>query len=493
MSKVKGPKEGDIVTAVFSGKLNGKGKSRFPSLVDTKDLVLLSIKGNEYCTGDYLAALVQHAVNTHSRKSDNTLSKGTTTFLIADAIYWHNLKELPPETNDEATLKAQALNMGNQFFQDNLASFLQPLSIRTKKLSTLTSTETLLIKSPEESRTELIEEPLSTEQFLEFYGDKTIDQQIAIINELALSQGKNFEIMRWNTWINQANAAEKINAMMPLYESEPGLKVSIDEDIAGFVSRHGTEPESAALWRYRSKDYLTEENPSIMWLAAYLEYNFIIYPGKILSSFNATRDFFIVKNHKTTVSDGKSLEDVCSHNPLSLHVPEPNRLVNWLEPDFIRSFSNLSSQLTSASLINHGIFSHKNSNHVPSMLEAMDIEMGAEPFIQKAKISIGDTVLYPGDAVGATQSAIIQAFFSGILFGLNAEKRTEQTSAAAAVLPNKYDEDFAVLFKKFTESLLKIDIPTSEKLNLLGSISGSLAGNKESAETHEHTADVKYR
>ncbi|MBL7525070.1 hypothetical protein [Legionella bononiensis] len=305
MSKVKGPKDSVFSSVIFDGKANGKVKCRFPSLTDTKDLVLLSIKGNEQCEGKYLGALVQYAVDTHQNKPSGSPSKGKTTFLIADEIYWHNLRSLPPETVSEEELKKQALAMGEAYFKANLDQFLAPLGLNSIEFSSSTA-------------------------------DKTVDEQIASINKLALDMGKNFEIMRWHTWISENQAEETIKQMIPLYKTTDGLRAAIDTDVDSFVQRHKDDTEaSQALWKHRSENYLTEENPSVMWLAGRLGYNFIIYPGKILSSFEETKKFFLVKDHKPYIRDGQSISDDCAHNSLSTHVPDPDKLVNWLEPTFV--------------------------------------------------------------------------------------------------------------------------------------------------------------
>lgn len=450
MPKIKGPKDGDVITAVFNGKTNGKLKSRFPSLSSTKDLVLLSIHGNEYCTGGYLEALVQYAVTTHSRQADDSKADGKTTFLIADEIYWHNLKQLPPHLNIEAVLKADALALGDKFFLDNLKHFLKPLAI-------------------------------SVEAFNDAYSNRTIDQQIEIINMLAHSQGKNFEIMRWHTWVNQEGAAEQISQMMPLYESEPGLQAGIEKDINSFVSRRAHDFESSELLKYRSQAYLMEESPSIMWLATYLGYNFIIYPGNILASFTATKEFFIVKNHEVTISDGKSIEDVCTHNPLSFHVPYPDRLANWLEPNFIRSYSTAEKRIET--IKDYRFFSAENSKPAQSLPVAKQSTITKiEPAMQEPKIRIDGNLLDASEAANLTpgplQYEIIQALIAGVLLALSANKTIQPAPA-----DSKPNTNLVELFQKFTTDLLQMDIPTEDKLNILNSLSGSFASNKDADAT----------
>lgn len=351
MPKVKGPKDGQIISASF----DGKSKSTFSSLKTTKDLVLLSIVGNDYCAGEYLGAIVQQAVATHQSKSGDVGAPGKATFLVADEIYWHNLKgiefsddelenlkvqaerenepveklmlRLFKEKEDVVALKQRALKKGDDYITENLKYFLAPLGFTVDSFNTT-------------------------------YPDTTVDQRIEIINCLALEQGKNFEIMRWNTWVSQNDGQNQIDKIMPYYESIPALKVAIDQTVTEFVKRKSKEPvagivkphikaQQEFLWDYRSRGYVTEESPAIMRLAASLGYNFVTYPGEILPSLKATKEFFVAKNHVPYISEGQSVVDKCPHNEHCLHVENPSRLINWLEVNFQRSHASKNLKVSS--------------------------------------------------------------------------------------------------------------------------------------------------
>lgn len=305
---VKGPKDGKVTqTSFVDSSKKGGSKSLFPSLKITKDLVLLSIAGNELCAGEYLQGIVKQAVANHEGTLGPGEQRGKTTFLIADEIYWHNLKELDPKDNDVAALKSQALQLGDRYFTDNIAAFLAPLG-------------------------------LTAEEFNKEHGEKTVNEKISIINQLAADQGKNFEIVRWRTWVNQ-DSANQIERMIPLYESVEGLNDSISLAVNDFAKRHSDNGDTGSeeLWKHRSKDYLTEECPSVMWLAASLEYNFVIYPGEMIPPFGTTKDFFVVKEHKARIENGVNIKETCTHSELCIHVKDPRRLVNWLEVHFQKS------------------------------------------------------------------------------------------------------------------------------------------------------------
>ncbi len=446
MPKILGPKDGDIITATFSGTLNNRLKSRVSSLANAKDLVLLSIQGNEGCSGDYLGAMVAHAVATHKTKGEDTPAvTGKTTFLIADELYWHNLKQLPPAKNDEEELKAKALEMGDSFFKQNRQQFLTPLGI-------------------------------TAEAFDEMHGKKTIDEQISAINAISHAQSANIEIMRWNTWVNQNNAAEKIGQMLPLFETEAGLSSHLELDVADFVKRHSKLPEDMDLWSYRSKAYLTEECPAVMWLSASLGYNFIIYPGKIPSSFTVTREFFIVKNHQATVKDGKSVEDSCTHNPLSLHVPNPNTLANWLEVSFTRSYAPASkykgtffSQSSSSStllrtdeLSDETLLSSNTGATSSSKSDSPGIEMFSIPNkVDLALSSSGQKNTVTSKDLAS--SVEMQALVDGVIVTM--KENTEAT------LPSASEKKLIRLFQSFTTELLNASFPLEKKLTLLQQVS----------------------
>lgn len=286
MTKVKGC--GPILKASF----DGKSKIFFPSLkanqscAGTKDLVLLSIIGNEYCQGDYLESIVENALATHE----------VTTFLVADEIYWHNLKlsdNPPPDMVDE--LKERATALGSDYIEKQLAHFLKPMKIDPKI-------------------------------FNENYKCKTIDEKIAIINDLA--RDFKFGILRWKDWVAQAPESFKArqHALLDLYSTNVELQKSVHEQAINFARRHTANDLSQFdLFYVRSQGYLQEESLNIIWLSANLQYNFIVYPGEMPKPFAATKDYFI--NNREMASP----EDM-----MLIQVNNSKLLVNWLEVNFTR-------------------------------------------------------------------------------------------------------------------------------------------------------------
>lgn len=277
MVKIKGSKDGDILTAQFKGQ----AKSLFPSLKKTKSLVLLSIRGNPYCTEQYLKAIIEKATSEFE----------FTTFLIADEVYWHNLchdfKDPPiNQLQDEATALGQA------YFEEHLEYFLTPLGLNINDF------------------------------------DSHLIEQFPLDKKTALNKtATNFEVVYWRDWLTKSSNYVEINTqIMDLYHTEPTLAESVHRVAADFSRRHANEQESKELLMLRSSKYLIEESPAVMWIAASLGYNFVVYPGEQIPSFAATRDYFIKKEP--------------TNNPLCIQHDTPHLLINWLEVSFLRSRSS---------------------------------------------------------------------------------------------------------------------------------------------------------
>lgn len=422
MPKVRGPKDGKIITASFDSKDNSK--SRFSSLKTTKDLILLSIKGNEYCAGEFLEAIVQQAVAMHQTGSDYAGVKGKATFLVADEIYWHNLKEGPSSNENEMTLKRQSMDLGELYLEGNLGAFLAPLG-------------------------------LTRDSFNNSYPTATMDEKIQIINKLAEDKGKNFEIVRWHDWVTQNNFDKDLKEIIPLYSSVEGLRVTIDKTSAEFMARHSHDGEDARVWLHRSQGYLTEESPSIMLLAARLGYNFIIYPGTILPPFEATREYFVVENHIARIEKGESIKKECTHNKFCLHVENPSRLVNWLEVNFKRSHENTPIKET---IVRNNIafFASKKGPMEPSLHREHE-------FIKT--ISSSNEKEEEGSALAVVPQR--EAISSSIVRGINHAFQQDASSRKCQPNSNPSAAPLTQIFAGITEAVLASDLSMSEKVGFL--------------------------
>lgn len=286
MPRVKG--KGPILKANFVGK--GKSKKNFTDLSSTSNLMLLSIIGNIYCEGEYLEAALKYSLQHHQY----------TTLLIADEVYWHNLK---PQSSDKEplsqekinALKQEALVIGTKYFERNLQHFLAPLGI-------------------------------SAESFNQKHGDKSTKEKITLINNLARRAGLNFRIVGWKDWINtHPDFRQNQVDIMQLYKTAKTLRTSVEQTAHEFAKRHEQEG-GYDLWYQRSVDYLTEESPAVMWLGATLGYNFVTYPGDMLDTFQATKDYFVVP---PTLDPQK-------RPSFAILSEQPNLLVNWMQTYFTR-------------------------------------------------------------------------------------------------------------------------------------------------------------
>ena len=277
MSRVKG--KGPKVTAKF----NGKAKKNCPRDMETKTLVLLSIRGNEFCAGEYLGAMIQEAIKEPNKEA---------TFLIADEVYWHNLRTFDGES--EKDFKAKAIALGDSYFEENLSYFLSPLQI-------------------------------SEPEFNQQYHDKTTDEKIKIINEIAQTKNVKSRIVRWNDWVNNESAEFTQNKVDIMHQYKEGtLNEPIELTAKKFAERH-KEEGGIELWTARSRSYLTEESPAIMWIVLKNEYNFIVYPGEMIAPFLATKNFFVTKNPDSAPS-------------FTIFKEKPELYGNWLEAYFTRSY-----------------------------------------------------------------------------------------------------------------------------------------------------------
>lgn len=278
MARIKGSKDGKVITARF----NGQSKSLFPSLKQTHLVVLLSISDNKFCSGEYLTAIIKSAI----------FNFEFTTFLVADEVYWNNLRStfMPDE---ELSLKEEAIKLGLDYFESNLDIFLSPLNINKS-------------------------------DFLLHHEDKSLGEKVKILNEAARGNA-NFEVVFWNDWISKSKPFQMIKKdMMSMYDHVPVLKKSIDQAASNFANRHNNDGTSFELVHKRSRAYLIEESAAVIWIAAVLGYNFIAYPGEMIKPFKVTKEYFIKEDVVNKVEGA------------FIYSEAPTLLVNWLEISFQR-------------------------------------------------------------------------------------------------------------------------------------------------------------
>ncbi len=284
MVKVKGSKEGSILSACF----NGKSKSLFPTLKNTKSLVLLSITGNPYCQKEYLKAIINKACSSHE----------FTTFLIADEVHWHNLQE--NVDNDESSkLKQQAQEMGMVYLDNNLECFLDVLNI-------------------------------TSNEFDEINQIKNSKEKLLSLNNIA-RQKSNFEVVTWSGWLSKSVKFNDIkNDMESLFDCDETLKKSLDSTAENFALRHQDNKNLFKLLYQRSKGYLIEESCAVMWIAISLGYNFITYPGDFIKPFRAIKEYLLDNLNSNYYIETKN----------------PQLLANWLNVSFKRSHASKSLNVT---------------------------------------------------------------------------------------------------------------------------------------------------
>jgi len=285
MTKVRGQKDGDLLTASF----DGVAKKAFPALNQTKVLLLLSIQGNSFCCKEFLEATVKNALLAHQQ----------TTLLVADEVYWHNLKITADPTDEEKkALKTEALQLGNDYLEDNMPFIFDGLE-------------------------------LSYQDFVAYHPDLKGDSLVDATNQWFKEKGLHVEVVRWNQWVNNQwpDYAHVKQTLYDYYDQSPLLQQSIAQTAHDFSRRHQKEGDSS-LWEMRSQGYLREESPAVMWLAAKLGFQFIAYPGEKIAPFQMTQSLFINPTPNNSVPAS-----------LRISVNKATDLVNWLQINFKRGQS----------------------------------------------------------------------------------------------------------------------------------------------------------
>ena len=262
--------------------------------VRTKNLVLLSMLGNPRCQGDYLGAMIIQSLADHN----------FSTFLIADEIYWHNIKPAGDLSADQiAELRLQARVLGAHYFETQLEHFLKPFGI-------------------------------TPEYFNREHGKKNTADRIAAVNRLAVKEKLNFEIVTWDKWVRKEplEFASRASQLLVLYDSDARLRTSLHTQASAFAERHfrhAGNQDSLELLYARAKGYLAEESLHIMWLASREGYNFITYPGAMPAPFQATRDYFV----------GGPTSELAADDDFAIRVDMPECLVNWLDVSSTRAYA----------------------------------------------------------------------------------------------------------------------------------------------------------
>ena len=303
-NKPKGPANGKLF-AKFDGKakrdLAGRG------ILETSTLVLLSIADNDQCRNEYLQAVIEESIKFNKQSI----------FLVADELYWHNLKSLANNGLEIQSLKDRAINKGSKYLSDNLPAFL---SVLEQKI-----------------------EGFQRSWFSTNYQDSSISDQIEALNRIAHDNDIPFQVIRWHEWLANnpaafSNSASELTGMAELgrlYDSEKPLSEGINQTMHEFVGRRLAKgvidnedtalitcpvPERKLLLETRSRDYLRDESLAIFLIAEKLEINYIAYPKKIMDVFQATKDYFNI-------------------NPI---------FANWLQIGFRKKHINLTNLTPSA-------------------------------------------------------------------------------------------------------------------------------------------------
>jgi len=275
--------------------LEGEGVSDNHSLI-----VFLSILGNEFCRGAYLQESLRQAMD-----KNNQLN---VTCLLTDEVYWHNLKGLNTSKSEEIELKQRAVELGQEFLQENLHVFLTVMQQYNPKFS--------------------------IDAFNLEYCDLSISDKVRNLNYEAKFYGIPLKIVLWKEWTADDDYAAKKDEFTALAKSLPRLMDAFEETADSFARRQLKHPidinrdmilaacsnntEKTELLKHRSWDYLSEECFALYYLAGKRGINLIAYPGKITQAFRETQQLIITNNPT-------------EHIGLCIRVAKPRTLAGWIE------------------------------------------------------------------------------------------------------------------------------------------------------------------
>ena len=233
------------VTAVFQGK----GISQNYSSNDLKgrnSIVLISVIGNKYYKGNFFNCIVKDSLKQFSR----------VLFLLVDEPNKYNISNTPDQAETEAAAHS-AIKLGDAWFTENENSFRE-----------------LFVGIPDIHN----HLPQST---------STVDEKIKRFNELSQQYDKHFEIQRWQNWVSGKEL--EIQRLKASLSKVPSIASAINEEAAVYVKRRRNH-ESDRL--DLSKRYLTEETVGVTYVGMLKGYDFVAYPGKLISPFEKVFEYF---------------------------------------------------------------------------------------------------------------------------------------------------------------------------------------------------------
>lgn len=109
------------------------------------------------------------------------------------------------------------------------------------------------------------------------------------------SLGIPYELHYWNTWLNHGEYAFYKNKIDDLYKNDQEFKFNMDVTIKEFIVRNQAMADIKGVDQVYNfcLEYLLEECAIIMGVWQNLDYNFILYPGKMISILKYTRSILV--------------------------------------------------------------------------------------------------------------------------------------------------------------------------------------------------------
>lgn len=282
-------------------KLNGGEYKRreFGDLSERKALILISLD-NDDCKQESFKATVEAALAEFN----------FVTILIADEIYRHNLIEETYYTHTTTTEETRQTQM-RKWRQEAIRRGDQWLEMHSPYLNEIIAKASY--RSSSKGEAESANCPLT--------------------------------IVRWRDWLQDTNASAEYQALIQnftdLYKTIDALKQGLQQSATEFATRRSrNDSDKYDLYFKNAMAYLLEECPAIIWIAAKLNYNAIIYPGKMTEALNRTRKFILNSiSAKEAIMNSASSSDA---DVIRCKIFSDNRgqLIRWVNAEIKSSYAS---------------------------------------------------------------------------------------------------------------------------------------------------------
>ncbi|MDF2940682.1 MAG: hypothetical protein K0R66_1324 [Gammaproteobacteria bacterium] len=127
-------------------------------------------------------------------------------------------------------------------------------------------------------------------QMARLEGDAWLDRNAEALDRLQIP----YEIVRWDSWLNHARFNHSLDLINILYEENPRFRTGVFSTIKGFIERlsKNDHPINCLNVLKYGVEYIKEES-AVYLLMASAGYDFILYPSKIIPSFEIIQQYLV--------------------------------------------------------------------------------------------------------------------------------------------------------------------------------------------------------